>query len=209
MNLKKIGMRFRWLLGSFKWILVALIIIVAIIDLSIYYYFVSFESTFDGKIRILTILAPFTSVAIAAIGISYQVQSTKEREIQFKIHQQRKETYEEFLALLEKVMKLSKEGDKEVGRKMEDDYRALRPKLITYASPVVISIYTDIIDPRLQQNRDSISTVKKYVELFLQIRSEAGFAGEDLPTRQLVSLILTDINEPIYNNIFDEKGYLK
>lgn len=48
-------------------------------------------------------------------------------------------------------MKLTKAGDKDVAGKMEDDYRALRPKLITYASPDVISIYTDIIDPRLQQ----------------------------------------------------------
>lgn len=190
-------------------ILVFLVIGVAIIDISIYYYFVSLESTFDDKIRVLSILAPFTSIAIAAIGISYQVQATKEREIQFKIHQQRKETYEEFLALLEKVMKLTKKGDKEAAIKMEDDYRALRPKLITYASPEVISIYTDIIDPRLQQKRDSILTAREYVELFLQIRSEAGFTGEDLPTRQLVSLILTDINEPIYDNIFDERGYLR
>jgi hypothetical protein len=133
---------------------------------------------------------------------------TKRREIQFKIHQQRKEANEEFLIVLEKLMKFTKQEDKDVVGKIEDDYRALRPKLITYASPEVISIFTNIIDPK-QQNRDPILTAKKYSELFLRIRSEAGFAGEDVPTRQLVSLILTDIYEPIYNDIFDERGYLK
>ena len=197
-----------WRFKGFEWIFIGVFIIVTIIDISIYYYFISVDSTLDDRIKVLTILAPFTSIAIAAMGIAYQAEMTKRREIQFKIHQQRKEANEEFLIVLEKLMKFTKQNDKDVVGKIEDDYRALRPKLITYASPEVINIFTNIIDPK-QQNRDPILTAKKYSELFLRIRSEAGFAGEDVPTRQLVSLILTDIYEPIYNDIFDERGYLK
>lgn len=194
--------------GGFEWIFVALIM-VAIIDILIYYYFVPIESTFSDKIGILTMLAPFTSIAIAAIGISYQVEATKRREIQFRIHQQRKETYEEFLRVLEKLMKFTKQGEKDAVNKIEDDYRAIRPKLIIYASPEIISIYIDIIDPKKQKERDPILTVMKYAELYSKIRSEAGFTGEDVPTRRLVSLIITDINDPQYNGLFDERGFLK
>lgn len=117
------------------------------------------DSTLDDRIKVLTILAPFTSIAIAAMGIAYQAEMTKRREIQFKIHQQRKEANEEFLIVLEKLMKFTKQKDEDVVEKIEDDYRALRPKLITYASPEVISIFTNIIDPK-QQNRDPILTAK-------------------------------------------------
>ena len=148
MNSSEIYMIFMGLFWRFETILGASIAGILIIDILIFRYLLSVESTFDDKIRVLTMLATFTSVAIAAIGISYQVQATKEREIQFRIHQQRKETYEVFLAVLEKLMKLNKQGDKDAVEKIEDDYRALRPKLITYASPEVIGIYIDIIDPQ-------------------------------------------------------------
>jgi hypothetical protein len=147
MNSEEIYKKIRKSSLRFETILSVLIIAIFIIDILIFNYLVSVESTFEDKIRVLTILAPFTSVFIAAIGISYQVHATKEREIQFKIHQQRKETYEGFLAVLEKLNKLTSKGEKDAIGKIEDDYRAVRPKLITYASPEVIGIYSDFINP--------------------------------------------------------------
>jgi hypothetical protein len=78
---------------------------------------------------------------------------------------------------------------------------------LIYLIPTVSSCTT--INPILQKNRDPILSVKKIVELYLQIRSESGFTGEDVPTRQLVSLFITDINDPNYDAIFDKRGYLK
>jgi len=51
-------------------------------------------------------LVTLNSVLIAAAGIMYQVKATNEREMQFRVHQQRKETYEELIGLMENMFKL-------------------------------------------------------------------------------------------------------
>ena len=158
----------------------------------------------------------------------YQVQATNERETQFKVHQQRKETYEELLKVVEGLLKLQKDDyvdDK--GRKvdnwykiwerlepklnireMEDDYRRLRPKLMIYASPQVIDTYTEIQRSGLQQS-DLVIIVRRWAKLYQQIRAEVGFVGEDVPTRKLLSLYFTFINEPKCDALFDKDGFLK
>ncbi len=57
-------------------------------------------------------LVTLNSVLIAAAGIMYQVKATNEREMQFKVHQQRKETYEELIGLMENMFKLVKANSK-------------------------------------------------------------------------------------------------
>jgi hypothetical protein len=202
-------MKHRWLFWSWNVLLVILILVVIIIDLTVYNHFISPQSIFEDKLKVLTALGQFTSIAIAAIAISYQVQATKEREIQFRIHQQRKETYEEFLKMMENISKMTKEKDPDISGKIETDLRKLRPKLIVYASPKVIDIYTLIIKAGLEKKGDNITTAKRMAELYRHIRSEVGFSEEDVPTRQLLSLFITDIYESQYNVIFDKDGYLK
>jgi hypothetical protein len=186
-----------------------LILIILFIDFTLYNYFISPESIFDDKLKVVTTLGQITSIFIAAIAISYQVQATKEREIQFKVHQQRKETYEGLLKVMEKIAKLQKEKDPNLVGNMENDWRELRPKLIVYASPKVISAYKAIERTGIESKGDSNAAVKRIAELYLQMRSEVGFAAEDVPTRQLLSFFITDINEPQYNGLFDKDGYLK
>ena len=122
-------MKHRWLFWSLNLLLVILILVIIIIDLTVYNHFISQQSNFDDKLKVLTALGQFTSIAIAAIAISYQVQATKEREIQFRIHQQRKETYEEFLKMMENISKMTKEKDPDSSGKIETDLRKLRPKI--------------------------------------------------------------------------------
>jgi len=186
-----------------------LILIILFIDFILYNYFISPDSIFDDKLKVVTTLGQITSIFIAAIAISYQVQATKEREIQFKVHQQRKETYEGLLKVMEKIAKLQKEKDPNLVGNMENDWRELRPKLIVYASPKVISAYKAIERAGIESKGDSNAAVKRIAELYLQMRSEVGFAAEDVPTRQLLSFFITDINEPQYNDLFDKDGYLK
>ena len=204
-NFMKFWRRF----SGFNWKIMALILAIIFIDIFIYKMFITDQSAFDDRLKIITALAQITSIAIAALAISYQVQSTKEREIQFKIHQQRKETYEDLLKVLEKIIKLSKEKDPELISKMEPDWRELRPKLIIYASPEVIAAYKAIEHAGLETRSDAYAPVRRIAELYLQMRSEVGFAAEDVPTRQLLSFIITDINESQYNILFDNDGYLK
>jgi hypothetical protein len=81
--------------------------------------------------------------------------------------------------------------------------------MIIYASPQVVAAYTAIqnADPQ-DQKKDSMLAVRRLVNLYSLIRSEVGFMDKDVPTRQLLSLILTDINDPKYDVIFDRNGYL-
>jgi len=202
-------MKFRWLFWRFEWMVLVLILIILFIDFILYNYFISPDSIFDDKLKVVTTLGQITSIFIAAIAISYQVQATKEREIQFKVHQQRKETYEGLLKVMEKIAKLQKEKDPNLVGNMENDWRELRPKLIVYASPKVISAYKAIERAGIESKGDSNAAVKRIAELYLQMRSEVGFAAEDVPTRQLLSFFITDINEPQYNDLFDKDGYLK
>ena len=93
--------KWQWLSGKLwmhKWIL-ALILIVLITD-----YIITkplFQFT-DAQIKIITPLVTFNSILLAAAGIMYQVQATNEREIESKIHQQKRETY---VLLLEFIAK--------------------------------------------------------------------------------------------------------
>jgi len=206
---KRYLMKFRWLFWRFEWMVLVLILIILFIDFILYNYFISPDSIFDDKLKVVTTLGQITSIFIAAIAISYQVQATKEREIQFKVHQQRKETYEGLLKVMEKIAKLQKEKDPNLVGNMENDWRELRPKLIVYASPKVISAYKAIERAGIESKGDSNAAVKRIAELYLQMRSEVGFAAEDVPTRQLLSFFITDINEPQYNDLFDKDGYLK
>lgn len=136
----------------------------------------------------------------------YQVQATNERETQFKIHQQRSKTYEELTILLEKVAKITKNNGNV--SEIEDEYRKLRSKMMIYASPSVVMAYRAFERAGPESKRDPLLPARKVVELYQLIRSELGFGGEDVPTRQMVGLLLTDIDEPKYNDIFDKNGYL-
>ena len=173
-------------------------------------------------------LVTVNSILLAAAGIMYQVQATNEREIQFKVHQQRKETYDELLVVVEGLLKrqndiyvddkgrkvdnwykISERLEPEPNiREMEDDYRRLRPKLMIYASPQVIDFYTEIQRTGLQQSDLGI-IIRKWGRLYQQIRSEVVFADRDVPTRKLLSLTFNFIYEPSYDGLFDKDGYLK
>jgi hypothetical protein len=207
--LKRNFMKFWRRFSGFNWKIMVLILAIIFFDVFIYKMFITDRSAFDDRLKIIAALAQITSITIAALAISYQVQSTKEREIQFKIHQQRKETYEGLLKVLEKIIKLSKEKDSELISKMEPDWRELRPKLIIYASPEVIAAYKAIEHAGLETRSDAYAPVRRIAELYLQMRSEVGFAAKDVPTRQLLSFIITDINESQYDILFDNDGYLK
>jgi hypothetical protein len=101
--------KWQWLSGKlwmYKWAL-ALVLLVVITD-----YFALAKSLFqltDDQIKAITPLVTFNSILLAAAGIMYQVQATNERETQFRIHQQRKETYESLIGLLEKIAKITKQ----------------------------------------------------------------------------------------------------
>lgn len=192
----------------YKWPIILIFIVVSIDFYVITKYFFMLNSV-DDQMKLISPLVTFNSILIAAAGIMYQVKATNEREIQFRVHQQRKDTYEELIKLMEKMFKLTKAGSTDFSS-IEDDYRSVRPKMIIYASPQVVAAYTAIqtASSHSGQKNDSMLAVKRMIQLYSQIRSEVGFTDKDVPTRRVLSLILTDIDDPKYDSIFDKNGYL-
>lgn len=192
-------------LWMYKWPL-SLVLLVASVDLFILSNYLFQLTSTEDRAKLITPLVTFNSVLLASAGIMYQVQATNERETQFKIHQQRSKTYEDLTILLEKVAKITKNNGNV--SEIEDEYRKLRSKMMIYASPSVVMAYRAFERAGLESKRDPLLPARKVVELYQLIRSELGFGGEDVPTRQMVGLLLTDIDEPKYNEIFDKNGYL-
>lgn len=143
----------------------ALILLLVVADyLALSNFLGSFFQLSDAQKQIFPTLVTLNSVILAAAGIMYQVQATNERETQFKIHQQRKETYEDLIRLLENVAKITKEnGDLST---IENDYRKVRPELMIYASPQIIKAYREF--EKAGTKRDPLLSVRRVVELYQQ-----------------------------------------
>jgi hypothetical protein len=189
----------------YKWPLL-LVLLMALTDFFILSRYLLPLTSTEDRIKLITPLLTFNSVLLAGAGIMYQVQATNEREIQFKIHQQRSRTYDGLLRLIEKIAKITKNNGNV--SEIEDEYRKLRPKMMVYASPRVLKAYIEFQSGGTDSKRDPILYVKIIAELYQLVRYELGFEGEDVPTRQMVGLLFTDIDEPKFNVMFDKNGYL-
>jgi hypothetical protein len=88
--------------ARYKWIApLALLIILLSADLYFVLHNIPPLSSSDDKMKAISTLFTFNSVILAGIGIMYQVQSTQEREIKFRIHEQRRDFCNQFLEYLE------------------------------------------------------------------------------------------------------------
>jgi hypothetical protein len=198
--------KWQWLSGKLwmhKWIL-ALILIVLITD-----YIITkplFQFT-DAQIKIITPLVTFNSILLAAAGIMYQVQATNEREIESKIHQQKRETY---VLLLEFIAKFF-ENMREQGTTIDPativsrrEYIDLNFKLSTFASKEVIKTFYKFQHPdqELYQKNPGEWAVIQFGTLFKQMRKEISFQEGDVTARELLSLWMTDAYESKYDALF-------
>jgi len=203
--------KLKWLFWRFEWLLVISLSGVIVIDRWIYYNFITIGATFGEKIQVFTIIASLTSIVVAAVTISYQVDATKRKEIQFKLHDQHKGTNEELLKFIEEIFKNTKEKDKEksaaimeeIGKKWMNTHF----HIMVYSSPQIINTYKAIRDAGIDK-RDTEYITAKLAELFIQMRKEAGFAEEDVPSRKLLSLFINDIYKKDYDKLFDKQGYI-
>lgn len=72
---------------KFKWLIFSLVLLVA----TDYYFISNYSNLLSTSEDLITPLVTFNSIILAGLGIMYQVRSTKEREIKFKIQEQRRE----------------------------------------------------------------------------------------------------------------------
>ncbi len=190
-----------------KWLapLVLLVLLVSA-DLYFYMYYISLLSSSDDKMKAITTIFTFNSIIVTGIGIMYQVQSTQEREIRFRIHEQRREFYNQFLEYLAKFFAAIREKGGDVkpndilsGNK---DYLNLHYRMAVYASPNVINAYSEIISEGKDHSNDPMWAMSKLAYIFMSIRKELGFTEGDVAVRRILGLWITDINDPKYDELF-------
>ena len=152
-------------------------------------------TTVDDQMKIFPSLITFNSIIIAGIGIMYQVQATKNSEMEFKIHEQRTKFYEEFLKFFANFLVTQRENNsKFIGGKA---WMRLHFKMAAYASPEFIKIYSSIKENPSQN-------LENFAKLFKQIRNEVGFTEKDVDVRKLLGLFLNDVQDPKYEEILEK-----
>ncbi len=193
-------------LWRYKWPLAFLILTVGV-D---YYFIVVFLSSIpsiEEQTKLITPLATFNSILLAGAGIMYQVQATKEREMEFKIHQQRREIYLQLLDFIAKLFGAIKSQGSTVDATTiinHKEFLDLHFKMIPFASKEVIEIYSKIKNPDTEAlNKDPGAwAILNLGRLFKQMRKEIGFQEGYIPVRQLLSLWMTDVYDKKYDVLF-------
>lgn len=199
--------KWQWLSGklwTYKWSL-TLVILVAIIDYSALTKSL-FQLTND-QIKAITPLVTFNSILLAAAGIMYQVQATNEREMESKIHQQKRETYIQLLNFIATIFDAGKkEGS---GPKVDittafthKEYFDLNFKLAAFASKEVIETFNKFKIPRSAQQDSGEWAIILFYSLFKHIRKEIGFQERDIAPRELLSLWMNDLSDSKYDELF-------
>ena len=190
-------------LANHKWL--ALLAFLIIVDLYFTMQYIIPLSSGDEKLRAISTLFTFNSVILAGMGIMYQVQSTQERERTFRVHEQRREFYNQFLEYLANFFAAIKEkGDnlKPTDITTNKDYFNLHYKMAVYASPNVINAYSEIIREGKYHSKDPMWAMSKLAYIFANIRKEVGFTEGDVAVRKILSLWITDITDPKYDELF-------
>lgn len=159
--------------------------------------------TKDQQIKLITSIFTIIPIVIGAIISIYQFSKTKQKDIDFKLHEQRKEKYEEFLKILEKI--ISNTGQIEDGEMPfgQEEWMDLQLGMTMYASETVFKKYLDFI--RITQEQQSIAGVVALGELILLMRKEVGFSDSKLTSRDCLRTFITDIEDPKYDKVFNEK----
>jgi hypothetical protein len=94
-------------LVNHKWL--ALLALLVCLDIYFALNYITSLSSGDDRIGAISTLFTFNSVILAGMGIMYQVQSTQEREVKFRVHEQRREFYNQFLEYLSKFFSAIRE----------------------------------------------------------------------------------------------------
>lgn len=151
----------------------------------------------DQVIQIISILA-------SGAFIGWQIRSAKKREIEFKIHQQRKEQYSKLLNLLKNIFTASKnsKGDPDqITLNLDQDYWFdVQLGMSMYASEDVLKAYIHLTKTAKE---NPIMSVKELGDILLRMRKEVGFKDSNLSSRQVLSTFINDIYLPQYDKYFE------
>lgn len=168
--------------------------------------------TQDNQVAILTTLATVLSIFVGA-GISiWQIRVTKQREIEERVHEQRKERYEQLLNIVQEILVNTtniQRGQLPFDRKKWLD---LQFGMATYASTEVYQKYIEFrqtaerLDKIKNQGKkpDGMALVVLLGKIVLLMRKEVGLAEGNINVRDFLSTFINDINDPEYDYLFEK-----
>lgn len=136
----------------------------------------------SGKSDILKVLIPTVGVVISTIGSVLIFNKNKKKEINFKIHEQRKDKYEEYLELIKKMFSGIKEVKKGELPFKKDEWLDAQFGLLLYASDKVIDKANAIRN--VNSNDDKYTVLFELGSMILLMRKEIGLDNKDLTIRE-------------------------
>lgn len=159
--------------------------------------------TTSEKTDILKVLIPTIGVIISTLGSVIIFSKNKKKEINFKIHEQRKDKYEEYLKLIKKIFANVKSNKKDIPFK-EEEWLNAQFGLLLYASDKVIEKANAI---RSGQHEDSHTILFELGDMILLMRKEIGLDNKNITIRECLSSFINDINNTEYDEPY--KKYLE
>lgn len=159
----------------------------------------------SGKSDILKVLIPTVGVVISTIGSVLIFNKNKKKEINFKIHEQRKDKYEEYLELIKKMFSGIKEVKKGELPFKKDEWLDAQFGLLLYASDKVIDKANAIRN--VNSNDDKYTVLFELGSMILLMRKEIGLDNKDLTIRECLSTFINDINDEKYDESYN--SYIK
>lgn len=162
--------------------------------------------TYEQKFELIKSFVPSImtglSVIIGALLTVYQIYRNKKKEIEFKIHEQRKNKYEELIKILRDIL-VSVGGDEGEVPINRTQWLNTQLGMTIYGSKNVIKKINKMNEEARAQ-RSSTEILICFGELILEMRKEVGFDDRGLTIRDCLSLYITDIKDKKYDNIFKE-----
>lgn len=154
--------------------------------------------TIEQKFDLLKLIIPILG-AIISIFIFYL---TKRKEINFKIHEQRKIKYEHYLSLYEKVFSNPdsvKNGELPIGR---EEWMKIQIGIILYGSDKVIKKIVKMNDIGRSNSNINLNIIVELGELMHLMRKEVGLSNKNVSIRDSLSFFITDIKDKKHDTLF-------
>lgn len=156
----------------------------------------------SGKADILKVLIPTVGVAISTLGSVLIFNKNKKKEINFKIHEQRKNKYEEYLQLIKRMLTSIKGNAKDKLPFKEEEWLNAQFGLLLYASDKVIDKANAIRN--VNPNDDKYTVLFELGSMILLMRKEIGLDNKDLTIRECLSAFINDINNEKYDKPYND-----
>lgn len=153
----------------------------------------------EQAIQIISIVVQFLAIVASGLYVGWQIKGAKQSEIDFRVHEQRKEQYSKLIDLLKDVLVSVK--DTKIYEINATEWINVQMGMSLYASGKVLKAYINLLKSS-QENKDSSIINRQIGDLILQMRKEVGLEDSNLTSRDVLSTFVNDIDDPKYDQYF-------